>query len=47
MLEGFEANRSVEHLGELIVEANRIGFFHDPDDAVVRAVRVFALHGIS
>ncbi|ANW68285.1 dihydrodipicolinate synthase family protein (plasmid) [Mycobacterium sp. djl-10] len=46
MLDGFEAGRSLAHLGQLIHAADNIGLFSDPDFTAQRARAYFAVHGI-
>jgi hypothetical protein len=46
MLGGLESGRSVAHLVEIFVEADRIGLLHDPDLAADRMAAVLALHGL-
>lgn len=45
MLEHFESNRSMAHLGELVVQANNIGYFRDPDLTAARVRAYFATPG--
>lgn len=47
MLNGFETGRSLDHLAALVVEADKIGLFTDPDFTADRASRYFAAHGLS
>ncbi len=46
MLNGFETGRSLDHLASLVVEADKIGLFTDPDFSADRASRYFAAHGL-
>ncbi len=46
MVAGHESARSVVHLSELFVLADRAGLLHDPEQATVRMRRVLALAGI-
>lgn len=47
MLAGFETGRPLAHLGELVVEANRIGLFSDPEATSRRAGAYFTVQGIT
>ncbi len=46
MLAGHESARSVVHLAELFVLADRAGILHDPDQATERMRRVLAVAGV-
>jgi len=46
MVGGQEGARSVTHLAELFVLANRAGLLHDPDLATERMRRVLAVAGV-
>ncbi len=46
MVAGHESARSVVHLSELFVLADRAGLLHDPEQATMRMRRVLALAGI-
>lgn len=46
MLGGFETGRSLGHLGELVLAADRIGLFPEPDFTARRAAGYFAAQGI-
>ena len=46
MLAGFERNRPLAHLGELVVEADKLGYFQNPDLTTSRARAYFERNGV-
>jgi hypothetical protein len=46
MVAGLEGSRSPEHLGELLVAADRLGLFPDPDLTAARARAWFSAQGV-
>lgn len=46
MISGFETGRSLGHLGELVLAADRIGLFGEPEFTAKRAAGYFAAQGI-
>lgn len=47
MLDDFQVRRSAEHLGDLVIEAARLGYFRDPDLTAARVSNHFASAGVS